>query len=426
MYIDAYAYKKCCRLKKTIWMHIAFALFNSGYSLFFAVELTLWGWGVSRLLVALIILAIGISVRWVCERRDRLLFFINQKKEIINCESLKNVDTSPSAPSTSSVEELIKLINLAGGQLRRVRQQMRSKRAKMILQSEGLLLKCLKILTDSSDLFAIKLNQVSHDKETKDLLGFLGAKVVSADHFESPFRMRNSVRTFENDTSEQFILHYDSYLQNNANEHLSHGDATRCIYAEDPLDLWQLFEPHVLQASADANKAENFEKNENDENGKTKNKKKEYSNFSLRRFVSKPPVPFVASSKWFKKLSFEWNINMIELEHHCSGNVLLSVGYDLLVGKIMKFNHRDVLTLRRFLYCVESLYQPNTYHNQLHAAQVAHCSLTLARMILNIDTVNSQDMGVFVIACLCHDIGHKGRNNAFYNNRQDCLVCFFL
>merc|ERR1740138_1575972 len=68
---------------------------------------------------------------------------------------------------------------------------------------------------------------------------------------------------------------------------------------------------------------------------------------------------------------------------------------------------------RAFLKKVASLYYSNPYHNAMHAAQVCHSSGWLTRTLGISDYQSPIETSAFIIAAICHDVKHFGRNNAF-------------
>lgn len=75
--------------------------------------------------------------------------------------------------------------------------------------------------------------------------------------------------------------------------------------------------------------------------------------------------------------------------------------------------HMDYGTLCRWLLSVKKNYRPVTYHNWRHAFNVAQMmfsiivSTNLASILGEIETL------ALLVACLCHDLDHRGTNNSF-------------
>ncbi|KAI9017977.1 hypothetical protein CLU79DRAFT_762470 [Phycomyces nitens] len=75
-----------------------------------------------------------------------------------------------------------------------------------------------------------------------------------------------------------------------------------------------------------------------------------------------------------------------------------------------------------FIIDVDKGYLPNAYHSFYHAADV---TVVLFAMLADFDAkqyLTSVDMATLLIAALCHDIGHPGKNNNFQVNIQTELA----
>ncbi|KAI8886037.1 HD-domain/PDEase-like protein [Backusella circina FSU 941] len=75
-----------------------------------------------------------------------------------------------------------------------------------------------------------------------------------------------------------------------------------------------------------------------------------------------------------------------------------------------------------FLIDVDQGYLPNAYHSFFHAVDVA---IVLYHMLCHFDVANYLsriDMAALLIAGLCHDIGHPGKNNNFQVNLKTDLA----
>uniref|UniRef100_H2XQX1 Phosphodiesterase n=1 Tax=Ciona intestinalis TaxID=7719 RepID=H2XQX1_CIOIN len=72
-------------------------------------------------------------------------------------------------------------------------------------------------------------------------------------------------------------------------------------------------------------------------------------------------------------------------------------------------------TMLRWLITTRRCYRPVYYHNWRHGLNVAHTMfLLLDRMTPGIDKAfNDREKFALVVACFCHDIDHRGTNNAF-------------
>ena len=62
---------------------------------------------------------------------------------------------------------------------------------------------------------------------------------------------------------------------------------------------------------------------------------------------------------------------------------------------------------------VKQGYRDMPYHNWWHAISVAHFSFLLYENCDHLSLLSDLEKLAFFISCLCHDIDHRGTNNAF-------------
>ncbi|CEP01668.1 hypothetical protein PBRA_008610 [Plasmodiophora brassicae] len=109
-----------------------------------------------------------------------------------------------------------------------------------------------------------------------------------------------------------------------------------------------------------------------------------------------------------------WNIDLIDMNARTGGHVLS------LVAKVL-FDKRDLfktlkidpVVARNFFGEVESRYKPVPYHCASHGAEVAYSFYHLLVTSRQLQSLESLEVMSALIACLGHDIGHPGFNNAF-------------
>ncbi|KAI1721143.1 3'5'-cyclic nucleotide phosphodiesterase domain-containing protein [Ditylenchus destructor] len=70
-------------------------------------------------------------------------------------------------------------------------------------------------------------------------------------------------------------------------------------------------------------------------------------------------------------------------------------------------------TLARFLLMVQKGYRDVPYHNWSHAFAVGHFCYLLVRMPAVKQALSELERFALLVACLCHDIDHRGTTNAF-------------
>jgi cAMP and cAMP-inhibited cGMP 3',5'-cyclic phosphodiesterase 10 len=74
-------------------------------------------------------------------------------------------------------------------------------------------------------------------------------------------------------------------------------------------------------------------------------------------------------------------------------------------------------TLCRFALTVRKNYRPVSYHNWMHGFHVAHA---LWVMVANSGNVFTKvEKMALVVAGVCHDLDHRGYNNAFFQVPSD-------
>mmetsp|Transcript_89125 Transcript_89125/g.195259 ORF Transcript_89125/g.195259 Transcript_89125/m.195259 type:complete len:1011 (-) Transcript_89125:284-3316(-) len=73
----------------------------------------------------------------------------------------------------------------------------------------------------------------------------------------------------------------------------------------------------------------------------------------------------------------------------------------------------DLDALFQYTSRVRSMYLKNPYHNFQHAIMVVHYSFKFMEAMQLEDNLTKSDMFALLIGALCHDMEHRGRNNAF-------------
>ena len=80
------------------------------------------------------------------------------------------------------------------------------------------------------------------------------------------------------------------------------------------------------------------------------------------------------------------------------------------------FVHTLGLPLRnvcRFVLSVQKSYRRLAYHNFFHAVAVAQTAFAFIKLLDLCAMFGQQETFAFLVACLCHDVDHRGANNAF-------------
>eukprot|EP00798_Chlamydomonas_sp_ICE-L_P032708 gene32708-3592_t len=121
-----------------------------------------------------------------------------------------------------------------------------------------------------------------------------------------------------------------------------------------------------------------------------------------------------------KEQVFSWHFNIFDLNQTTNGNPLITTTvtllevYELLDG--WKLNRKTVET---FLLRVESGYEPNSYHNRIHASDVTQTACIIMKSFSkHVTEVTKMDMFCIIMASAVHDLGHLGVNNDFLINSK--------
>ncbi|EKX74377.1 3'5'-cyclic nucleotide phosphodiesterase family protein [Theileria equi strain WA] len=159
--------------------------------------------------------------------------------------------------------------------------------------------------------------------------------------------------------------------------------------------------------------------------GRVKTVRSRSFNAGFKEFMSILPSNVHLEEKIdLDNLRDDWNFPMISYFNN-TNQAFLSVGYALLSGFREHYNLPEEKLLK-FLSLVDGLYSKSTaYHNSMHAAFVAHKIYCLANYIGIYDVMSVLDRSIIIVAALCHDIGHPGRNNTFFINSQHPVAQLF-
>ncbi|KAL8447847.1 hypothetical protein Emed_004142 [Eimeria media] len=126
-----------------------------------------------------------------------------------------------------------------------------------------------------------------------------------------------------------------------------------------------------------------------------------------------------------EKLGIDWDLDMLMVDEHSKGNALTIVGNMMLQPLLqrdgLQCSSSQVSTFVRKVqqqYCARNL-----YHNQVHAAMVAHCCRSIVgEVIFNKKDLTFADEICIVVACIAHDLGHPGLTNQYLINVRSPLA----
>ncbi|XP_046854037.1 cGMP-dependent 3',5'-cyclic phosphodiesterase-like isoform X2 [Xenia sp. Carnegie-2017] len=95
---------------------------------------------------------------------------------------------------------------------------------------------------------------------------------------------------------------------------------------------------------------------------------------------------------------------------------------DLDLIRKWKISHE---TLVRFVLMVKKGYRDLPYHNWTHAFTVSHFCYLLLKYLKKIDCFSDLEILSLFVSCLCHDLDHRGTNNAFQVSSNSVLAALY-
>ncbi|XP_022100525.1 dual 3',5'-cyclic-AMP and -GMP phosphodiesterase 11A-like [Acanthaster planci] len=90
------------------------------------------------------------------------------------------------------------------------------------------------------------------------------------------------------------------------------------------------------------------------------------------------------------------------------------------LGLLQKFKI-DPLAMTRFLLTVRKNYRPVAYHNFRHAFNVQQAMFAVLQNTSVVHYLTEPEQLSLLVGCLCHDLDHRGTNNAFQQKSQSPL-----
>lgn len=90
---------------------------------------------------------------------------------------------------------------------------------------------------------------------------------------------------------------------------------------------------------------------------------------------------------------------------------------------IVRFPLRQ--TLCRWILSVKKNYRPVRYHNWRHALNVCQTMFTVLKTGKMDRFMNDLEVFGLLVACLCHDLDHRGTNNAFQSKMDSPLAILY-
>ncbi|KAL1122469.1 hypothetical protein AAG570_002800 [Ranatra chinensis] len=104
--------------------------------------------------------------------------------------------------------------------------------------------------------------------------------------------------------------------------------------------------------------------------------------------------------------------------------ILASISMFVELGLVKKFSiERE--TLYRFLMTIKKNYRDVPYHNWRHAFNVAQVMFAILMGCEMKGTFSDLEVLGMFVGCLCHDLDHRGTNNAYQQKAGSALVLLY-
>ncbi|KAG5852601.1 hypothetical protein ANANG_G00064270 [Anguilla anguilla] len=94
------------------------------------------------------------------------------------------------------------------------------------------------------------------------------------------------------------------------------------------------------------------------------------------------------------------------------------------LGMVQKFKI-DYETLCRWLLTVRKNYRMVPYHNWRHAFNVCQCMFSMLTTAGFQETLTEVEILALIVGCICHDLDHRGTNNAFQAKTGSALSLLY-
>ncbi|KAI5107221.1 dual 3',5'-cyclic-AMP and -GMP phosphodiesterase 11A [Silurus meridionalis] len=94
------------------------------------------------------------------------------------------------------------------------------------------------------------------------------------------------------------------------------------------------------------------------------------------------------------------------------------------LGMVQKFKI-DYETLCRWLLTVRKNYRMVLYHNWRHAFNVCQCMFSMLTTAGFQETLSELEILALIVGCVCHDLDHRGTNNAFQAKTGSALSLLY-
>ncbi|XP_019741882.1 dual 3',5'-cyclic-AMP and -GMP phosphodiesterase 11A isoform X2 [Hippocampus comes] len=118
----------------------------------------------------------------------------------------------------------------------------------------------------------------------------------------------------------------------------------------------------------------------------------------------------------------EFHFNDFSLDN--DGMITASLRMFLELGVVQTFKI-DYEVLCRWLLTVRKNYRTVAYHNWRHAFNVSQCMFVMITSASFQDVLSEAEILALMVGCLCHDLDHRGTNNAFQAKTGSALALLY-
>ncbi|XP_020792876.1 dual 3',5'-cyclic-AMP and -GMP phosphodiesterase 11A [Boleophthalmus pectinirostris] len=118
----------------------------------------------------------------------------------------------------------------------------------------------------------------------------------------------------------------------------------------------------------------------------------------------------------------EFHFNDFSLDNDAM--ITASLRMFLELGVVQKFKI-DYEVLCRWLLTVRKNYRTVAYHNWRHAFNVSQCMFLMITTASFQDALTEAEILALMVGCLCHDLDHRGTNNAFQAKTGSALALLY-
>ncbi|CBZ53684.1 hypothetical protein NCLIV_034660 [Neospora caninum Liverpool] len=394
----------CVRLKTSQWLHLCAVSLLLALAVTYTVALplpaylvaSLWGQFVIGCFVLSSLLLAALALE--TERRRTFLHCQQAKARVAELQERAQTDKNQGKVAVLGLIHTLKQMDACLRQL----QNLAPDASDVVCQLDTLRLQCLGIATSSENFYAVNVDFLPTD--VRDVL-HLAAQDSSEDE-----AFRNTQILLGDSLSPRF--HSGTCLVIGSPPRNAAAQSVSPLHSRKMALLGEMAAAGRVpgrRASCEACV------------GSSAAKDKETGEKEKAKPVQVPPL---VEHELLSHVGSFWPLDIFKIDRECNGNALLHVGYHLLdpllAAGFLSCSRGVVL---EFLYSLQCLYNGTPYHNQIHAAAVAHMALSVCYLLdlfhPTLGASPSEGSQLFahqlalIVAALGHDVGHPGRSNAF-------------